>query len=90
MKKSLRWIGCEVCKPPSFDGTNYLRTFIIHYQGKIPEKDRLGALNVALRATPARWWSTHKKHITDWSQCKMLMEIRFAATQEYFKVKYTG
>jgi len=31
----------------------------------VPEKDWLRALYVALKATPARWWATHKGHIED-------------------------
>jgi len=81
MTKSLRWIGFEVCEPPSFNGTNDLDSFVYMYQMKIPEKGWLRALDVALKATPARWWSTHKKHIEDWSQSNTLMKIRFLLHQ---------
>lgn len=65
--KSLRWIGTKVCIVPSFDGFNDLEKFISTYQVTIPEKDWLRALDVALKATSARWWTTHKAYIEDWS-----------------------
>lgn len=65
MTKSLRWIGFEVCNIPSFDGTNNLEVFICAYQVIVQEKDWLRALDVALKATPSRWWATHKGYIED-------------------------
>ena len=75
MTKSLRWIGSEVCNVPNFDGTNDLEEFIHAYQVVVQESDWLRALDVALKATPARWWATHKDHIRDWSQLERLMTI---------------
>lgn len=67
MMKSMCWIGIEVCEPPSFDGINDFDTFVYKYQMQIPEKDKLRALHIALKATLTRWWATHKNHIEDWS-----------------------
>jgi len=90
MTKSLRWIGSEVFNVPSFDGTNDLEEFICAYQVTVQEKDWLRALDVALKATAARWWVTHKDHIEDWSQLKSLMTTHFSTTMVYEGVKYKG
>ena len=35
-------------------------------------------LDMALRATPARWWAMHKKNIATWETCHRLLVVRFA------------
>ena len=52
MMKSLLQIGAEVCEFPIFDGIKDLDTFICDYQEQVPERDRLKALDVAMKATP--------------------------------------
>jgi len=88
--KSLRWISFEVCDVPNFDGTNDLEEFIRAYQVVIPEKDWLRDLDVALKATPSRWWVTHKNHIQDWLQLERLMIVQFSSTIVYVGIKYQG
>ena len=34
-------------------------------------------LDMALRATPARCWATHKKNIITWETCHRLLVVRF-------------
>lgn len=53
----------EVCHLPFHDGLVNINTFIEEYEEQVPKCQRLLALNLALRATPARWWVTHKKKI---------------------------
>ena len=43
-----------------------------------------------LKATPARWWGTHKESISKWSQCRKLMEIIFGEEINNIGHKYTG
>jgi hypothetical protein len=62
-----------------------LETFLTQYEDEVLENQRLSALDLAFKATPARWWGTHKETITDWYQCKRLLRIRFGAEQEYNK-----
>ena len=38
----------------------------------------------------ARWWDTHKHYIFEWSQCRILMDIKFGEQINYFDQKYTG
>lgn len=65
--KSLHWIGTEVCELPPFDGLGYVEIFFIELEGMVVEPQRLLALDVALRATPTRWWVEHKTSIQDWT-----------------------
>lgn len=67
MTKSLRCIGAEVCEFPTFYGIKDLDTFICDYQEQVCERDRLKASDVALKATHARWWATHKTNIDECS-----------------------
>ena len=61
------------------------------YEDVVLENERLLALDLALKATPTRWWGTHKETITDWYQCKWLLRIRFGAGQQNNKPhKYEG
>jgi hypothetical protein len=77
--RAVRWVGTEIREPPSFHGINDLETFLAQYEDEVSENQRLLALDIALKATPARWWGTHKETITDWYQCKQLLRIRFNA-----------
>jgi hypothetical protein len=80
--RAVRWIGIEIREPPSFHGLNDLETFLTQYEDEVLENQRLLALDLALKATPARWWGAHKETITDWYQCKRLLRIRFDAEQK--------
>jgi len=42
-------------------------TFFLEFEDVVVEQQRLLALDVALRETPARWWVAHKISIQDWS-----------------------
>jgi hypothetical protein len=77
--RAVRWVGTEIREPPSFHGVNDLEAFLTHYEDEVLENQRLLALDIALKATPARWWGTHKETIKDWYQCKKLLRIRFGA-----------
>ncbi len=48
------------------------------------------ALDVALKATPARWWNAHKKHIDSWPECQRLLQIQFGNEEAYVKTKSNG
>jgi hypothetical protein len=64
---------------------------LTQYEDRVLENQQMLALDLALKATPARWWGTHKETITDWYQCKHLLHIRFIPEQEYNKQqKYDG
>jgi hypothetical protein len=77
----VRWVGTKIREPSSFHGVNYLESFLTCYEDKVVESQRLLELDIALKATPARWWGAHKETIKDWYQCKRLLCIRFGAEQ---------
>jgi len=62
----------------------------MEFEGLVVEPQRILALYVALRATPARWWPTHKFSIQNWIQCKRLMQIRFGEANKYVLGQYNG
>jgi hypothetical protein len=67
---TVRWVGTEIREPPSFHGLNDLEEFLTNYEEEVLENQRLLALDIALKETPARWWGAHKETIQDWYQCK--------------------
>jgi hypothetical protein len=56
---------------------------LTQYEDKVLENHRFLELDLALKATPTRWWGAHKETITEWYQCKRLLRIRFG-------VEHTG
>jgi hypothetical protein len=62
----------------------------MEFEEIVPTQKRLLALDEAFKATPTRWWGTHKHNITDWVQCLTLMIARFLEQVEGCKVRYTG
>jgi hypothetical protein len=78
LTKAVQWIGTKVSNLPTFDGLNNLETFLFEFEGIVPVKQRLFALDVALKATATRWWGTHKNNITEWVQCHTLLRVHFS------------
>jgi hypothetical protein len=79
--RAVRWVGTEIREPPSFHGVNDLEAFLTRYEDEVLENQRLLALDITLKETPARWWGVHKETVKDWYQCKRLLCIRFGAEQ---------
>jgi hypothetical protein len=88
--RSLRWIGTELCNPPRYDGLTDISMFVKTFELQVPEQQRLLALDVVLKVTPARWWVAHREGMKDWLQCNRLMQIRFGTEGENIVQKYTG
>jgi hypothetical protein len=82
INQSLHWIGTELCDPPRYDGLTEIGIFIKSFELQVPEQQRLLALDVILKETPARWWAAHRKGMKDWAQCSRLMQIRFGPEEE--------
>jgi hypothetical protein len=61
----LRWIGTKLCDPPKYDGLNDISSFEKAFELQELEQQRLLALDVVLKATPARWWDAHQKGMDD-------------------------
>ena len=62
--RSVRQVGTEVCDLPTYEEFPNLDTFLAEFEEKVLEPQRLLALDVALKATPTRWWVSHKESIT--------------------------
>jgi hypothetical protein len=90
LTREVHWIDTTVSNLPTFDGLNHLEAFLMEFEEIVPIQQRLLALDEALKATPARWWGTHKHNITDWVQCHTLMTTRFSEQVESCEVRYTG
>jgi hypothetical protein len=75
---------------PTFDGLNHLEAFLLEFEEIVPIQQRLLAMDEALKATPTRWWRTHKNNITDWVQCRTLMTTQFSEQVVGYEVRYTG
>jgi hypothetical protein len=69
----VRWVGTEIREPPSFHGVNDVEEFLEKYEDEVLENERLLALDISLKATPARWWGAHKETIQVWYQCKRIL-----------------
>lgn len=67
-----------------------MESFFIKFEGLAMEPQRLSALDVALRATPARWWTAHKISINNWGQCRRLMTVKFGKVVESIAEPYSG
>jgi hypothetical protein len=75
---TVRWVGIEIRESPSFHGLNDLKTFLTQYEDEVLENQRLLELDLAFKATPARWWGEHKDTITDYinisAYCALLQD----------------
>lgn len=60
MTKSLCSVSSEVRKLPYYDFLTDVDKFLDEFEHEVPEDHHFEALDLALRATPAKWWGTHK------------------------------
>ena len=90
MTKSLRWIGAEVKYISSFHGLTDVNDFLQQFEQEIPHEQRMAAIDLVVKATPARWWHAHKEHIASWDDFKRLMTIKFSNDKECLQQKYIG
>jgi hypothetical protein len=89
LTREVRWIGIIVSNLPTFDVLNPLENFLSEFESSVPTQERLLAMDEAMKATPTRWWGTHKSNITDWTQCRTLMTTRFSTQAVSCEVQYT-
>ena len=75
LTREVRWVGTEVSHMPTFDGLNHLETSFSEFEEIVPVQQLLLALDESLKATPSRWWGTHKNNIAKWVQCHTLMTV---------------
>ena len=58
--KPVRRVGVEESDLPTYEVLPYLAPFLTKFQVKVTESKRLSTLDFVLKATPTRWWGTHK------------------------------
>ena len=58
--QSLRHVMTETVELPIYEGLPGLLEFFQEFEEKVFEPQRILDLDVALKATPVRWWATHK------------------------------
>ena len=58
--QSLRWVTTEIVELPIYEGLSELSKLFQEFEENFFELKRILALDIALKATPARWWTTHK------------------------------
>jgi hypothetical protein len=80
MTRSLRCVSTEVRDLPTYDGLSEV-DISWKFEREVPEKQRFQALKWVLRATPARWWGTHKGSFEDWRECRRMMRQTFIHKQ---------
>ena len=85
MTKSLRWIGAEVKDISSFHGLVDVNDFLQQFEQKIPHEQRMETMDLAVKATPARWWHAHREHNASWDDLKRLMVIIFSSDKEHLQ-----
>ena len=73
-----------------FDGFSNIQEFLQKYEVHVPSSQRLKTLDVALRATLARWWVAHKRNIATWETCHILLIIRFGEDVGGMNYRYDG
>ena len=88
--QSLQWVAIETVKFPIYEGLSKLSKFFQEFEEKVFEPQRILDLDVALKATPTRWWETHKQMIHGWKQCKRLMMVHFGDSEVYHAGRYDG
>jgi hypothetical protein len=84
--REVHWIGTEVSNLPKFDGLNHLESFLLEFEEIVPVLQWMLAMDEDLKATPTRWWGTHKNNIVKWVQCRTLMTVCFSEQDEGCKV----
>jgi hypothetical protein len=85
------WVGTKISEPPSFHGIDDLEELLTRYEDEVLENQRLLAMEISLKETPAIWWGAHKGTIHDWYQCKRLLRIRFGVEKGSNKMqRYDG
>jgi len=77
MTQLLHCVSSEVRNLHTYDGLNEVDVFLDAFEREVLEKQRFQALDWALRATPVRWWGTHKGSFDDWHGSRRMMRTRF-------------
>lgn len=78
MTKSLPCVSSEVKSLPYYDGLIDVDKFLHAFEKEVHEKHHFQKLDLALCATLARWWGTHKDNFDEWCEYRKMMILRFS------------
>jgi len=56
----------------------------------VPKEHRFQALELALCATLACWWGTHKDSLAEWREYKRMMKLSFRYANTFLTEKYSA
>ena len=87
--RAIRQLGVEESALPTYEGFPNLASFLEEFEENVTESQQLSSLDCVLKDTLTRWLGTHKQPISDWPQCRRLMEIIFGDEINYDDKKYT-
>ena len=88
--QSLRCVATKIVELPIYEALLVLPELLREFEKKVFEPQRILALDIALKATPARCWATHKQMIRDQEQCQRLMMVRFDNSEVYHAGRYNA
>ena len=61
-----RRVGAEASTLPTYEGLPNIASFLEEFEEKVTESQWFSTLDYVLKATPTRWWGTHKHSISEW------------------------
>lgn len=75
MTKSFHCVSSEVRNLLYYDGLTDMDNFLDVFEQEVPKDHHFQELDLALHATLARWWGTHKDSIDDWRDYRRMMRL---------------
>jgi len=75
---------------PYYDDLTDVDKFLDEFEREVPEKHCFQDLHLAISATPARWWGTHKDNFNGWHEYIKMMRVQFARAKVLLIEKYDG
>ena len=60
------------------------------FERDVLDEHRFQVIDIALQATLAHWWGTHKNGFADWKEYQRMMKLRFGYANTHIVEKYTG
>ena len=88
--KCLRWLSSQIRALPTFDGLTDPGEFIVQFSEQVPDSQKMETLGSMFRATAARWWNGHKKHIHSWEACQEFFHLRFMDQPQEVRSRFNG
>jgi len=83
-------VSSEVRNILYYDGLTDVDKFLDSFEREVPEKHRFQALDLALHATPTRWWGTHKDSFEEWREYQRMVRLQFGHPKVWLTEKYNG